>query len=74
MVEDEEILYTDIPWATAWYGNRTSVLLPEDIDDVEKITNGWDKVGGVYLTSETVNRPVQTESSWRSLWLQKAPL
>jgi len=73
MVEEEETLYTDIPWATAWYGNRTSILLPQEINDVEKIATGWDNVGGVYLTSETANRPVQTEASWCSLWLQKAP-
>ncbi len=73
MIEDEEIIYTDIPWATAWYGNRTSILIPEEIGDVEKIAIGWEKVGGVYLTSETANRSVQTEASWRSLWHQKVP-
>ncbi len=33
MLEPEECLVTDIPWATAWYGGRTSVLLPRHIDD-----------------------------------------
>ncbi len=73
MIEDDEILYTDIPWATAWYGNTVSMLIPEEIADIEKITNGWSKVGGVYLTSETANRPVNAEASWRSLWHQKVP-
>ena len=73
MVEEEERLYTDIPWATAWYGNRTSVLLPQRISDVESLTNGWSGAGGIYLTSETSDHTVQSEEEWRSFFYQKVP-
>jgi hypothetical protein len=73
LVQDEEVLYTDIPWATAWYGDRTSILLPNVISDVETIHDGWEHVGGVYLTSETGNRAAGDDATWRPLLHQQVP-
>jgi hypothetical protein len=36
-VEPQEALAADIPWATAWYAERTSLLLPENIAQFELI-------------------------------------
>lgn len=48
---DGELLLTDIPWATAWYGGCKSVLLPNRPDDAAALAGaGWDQVGGLYLT------------------------
>ncbi|MBT3193638.1 MAG: hypothetical protein HN341_13900 [Verrucomicrobia bacterium] len=73
LLQDDEILVTDIPWATAWYGDRTSLLLPVDISGVEALAADWTSVGAVYLTTETANRPAMTESAWRPLLSQKVP-
>jgi hypothetical protein len=73
LTADEERLYTDIPWATAWYGDRTSVLLPREIADVDDIAGGWEGVGGLYLTTETSDRPMQQESTWRSVFGHEVP-
>lgn len=52
----EEIMCTDIPWATAWYGSRTSVLIPQSVDDFKAI-NAATPMKGLYLTTVTGNRP-----------------
>ncbi len=36
-IKPDEVLATDIPWATAWYSGRTSLLLPENIGQFEII-------------------------------------
>jgi len=73
LIGEGERLYTDIPWATAWYGERTSVLLPREISDVEKIAGGWADVGGVYLTTQTSSRPIHGDTSWRSVFGREVP-
>jgi len=52
-VRPDEAIASDIPWATAWYGNRLSLLLPESIGQFEIIHSerilGMPMVG-IYLT------------------------
>jgi len=56
LLGEREALCTDIPWATAWYGNRVSILLPERVDDLVTISRKIVPISGLYLTSETANR------------------
>ena len=57
MLSDDEILCTDIPWATAWYGNRNSLLLPRTIDDFYEIHFKTKLISGIYFTTVTRDRP-----------------
>ena len=57
MLEPKENLCTDIPWATAWYGNRFSVLLPRTIEDFQAIHRDRFPLSALYLTTETTDRP-----------------
>lgn len=57
MLEPEECLMTDIPWATAWYGGRTSVLLPRHIDDFYELHENRQRIAMAYFTTETRNQP-----------------
>jgi len=53
---DGEMLLTDIPWATAWYGGCKSVLLPNHPDEVAALAGAdWEKVGGLYLTGTSAD-------------------
>ena len=58
-VEPGEALASDIPWATAWYANRLSLLLPENIGQFE-IIHGEALLRaplvGLYLTPFSSNR------------------
>jgi len=66
LLKPEENICTDIPWATAWYGRRTSILLPQSVDGFLKI-NDKVRLSGLYITTVTGNRPFAS-GPWRS-WL-----
>lgn len=57
MVDPGECLVTDIPWATAWYGGKTSILLPKNIDGFYDIDNGHQKIALAYFTTVTRDKP-----------------
>ncbi len=56
-------LATDIPWATAWYGNVPSLLLPQTTADFSEIDRTRFRLPLVYLTTETRDRPWHTALS-----------
>lgn len=74
-----ETLCTDIPWATAWYGNRSSLLLPNQVSDLERMRAAGLKLGGVYLTQRTGDKPYVSEllegaeQSWLPLLNRRVP-
>lgn len=77
-VRAEEAICTDIPWATAWYGDRTSILLPLDLEEFERL--GWERhaIGGLYLTTETGRRPLASPhggslNAWHPLLERRVP-
>ena len=57
MLTPEECLTTDIPWATAWYGGRVSVLLPRSIDDFYEIHGKQQPLALAYFTTVTRDKP-----------------
>ena len=57
MLEPTECLATDIPWATAWYGGRTSVLLPKDVDGFFELHGQHRKIALAYFTTVTRDQP-----------------
>ena len=57
MLEPEECLTTDIPWATAWYGGRTSIQLPRDIDGFYRIAEQHQRISLAYFTTVTRDKP-----------------
>jgi len=59
-MEPNEILCSDMPWATAWYGGRLSLLLPATIKqyiDIHDYKYLGGPVNGIYLTPVSGNRP-----------------
>ena len=70
MLTPEEMICTDMPWATAWYGNRNSLLLPDTVDDFYEINDFHKKVSGLYFTTITRDKPfvrgllMGTEKTW----------
>jgi len=57
MLTPEELLCTDIPWASAWYGDRNSLLLPRTIDEFYEIHDKTKLVSGIYFTTVTRDLP-----------------
>jgi hypothetical protein len=56
-LNEREVMVTDMPWATAWYGDRISILLPRDIDDFYEINDYKQYISGLYITTITKNKP-----------------
>ncbi len=52
----DELMCTDMPWATAWYGRRNSLLLPATIDDFYEINDYNKRISGLYFTTITRNK------------------
>jgi hypothetical protein len=59
-LEPRELLLTDMPWATAWYGDRQSVWTPlDDRQAFFRIHDEHKKVSGLLLT------PLTTDAAFR---------
>lgn len=56
MLTEDELICTDMPWATSWYGNRQSLLLPLNIDDFYEINDYTRRISGLYFTTITRDR------------------
>ena len=59
-----EVICSDMPWATAWYGGRLSLLLPSTVKqfvDIHDYKYLGGPVNGLYLTPVSGNRPWLTQ-------------
>lgn len=61
---EKEVLVTDMPWGTAWYADRTSVWMTKDLNQFDAMVEFFDSknmpIAGVYLSPESINRPLGT--------------
>ncbi|MCU0857010.1 MAG: glycosyltransferase family 39 protein [Pontiellaceae bacterium] len=57
LLKPSEVMCTDMPWATAWYGDRVSVLLPKTLDDYYELNDYRKYMSGLYITTLTKDRP-----------------
>ncbi len=56
LVENDELMVADIPWATAWYGNQRTLWLPNTLDEFYAVNDYHQTVAALYLTPETTGR------------------
>lgn len=62
-LKDGELLMTDVPWATAWYGRRQSVWIPLSWqEDFYRISDFEKSVHGLYVSART------TDTRFFSAW------
>lgn len=79
MLTSREVLCTDMPWATAWYGDRISILLPKDIEQYYEINDYKQYISGIYFTPLTKNKPFVSdlldgpEKSWLPILSGRMP-
>lgn len=79
MLNEREVLCTDMPWATAWYGDRVSLLLPKDVDQFYLINDYKQYISGMYFTTITKNKPFVKqlldgpEKSWLPIMSGRTP-
>ena len=56
--QPDEWVTTDIPWATAWYGDRASLWLPDQVSDFENFHDNVCPTGMLLITPETSDAPL----------------
>ncbi len=57
MLAPEEMMCSDMPWATAWYGSRNSLLVPATLDEFYEINDYYKRISGLYFTTITRDKP-----------------
>ncbi len=79
LLKPQEVMCTDMPWATAWYGKRTSILLPATVDDYYDINDYRKYISGIYITTLTKDKPFVSqlvegpEKSWLPIMMGQLP-
>lgn len=56
-----ELICSDMPWAVAWYGNRTSLMLPDKISTFYEFNDYIRHVNGLYFTPLTMDKRFSSE-------------
>ncbi len=77
-VGPEAIVVTDIPWATAWYGRRTSILFPATMEQLGELDDRILPVDAVFLTNQMNTSfrsqfTQETDAPWRTILEKKPP-
>ncbi len=82
-MDTNEVISSDMPWATAWYGNVRSLLLPATVKQFTLINDYkylGGPIGGLYLTPVSGNRPFISQIAkgeyreWASFIMRTADL
>ncbi len=79
MLNEREVICTDMPWATAWYGDRVSILLPKDVDTFYEINDYKQYISGLYITAITSDQPFASalfngpDKSWLPIMSGRTP-
>jgi len=79
LLKPNEIMCSDMPWATAWYGQRTSILLPKTIEDYYEINDYKKYISALYITTLTKDKPFISgfmegpEKSWMPVMMGRLP-
>jgi hypothetical protein len=59
-LEPREIQTCDMPWAAAWYSDRLSLWLPQNVEDFSKLNRSF-PISSFWLTPVTLNSKLQSE-------------
>src|SRR5882724_8351467 len=69
---EDEVLVSDIPWAVAWYADRSAIWEPFDEKDFLLINDNVKRASGIYLTQETLlqQKVLDMVSGYQRYWIQ----
>jgi hypothetical protein len=79
MLTPREVMCTDMPWATAWYGDRVSIQLPQNVDEFYEINDYKQYISGMYITTITKDKPFVSQlmdgpdQSWLPIFSGRTP-
>jgi len=69
---EDEVLVSDIPWAVAWYADRSAIWEPFEEKDFLLINDNVKRASGIYLTQETLlqQKVLDMVSGYQRYWIQ----
>jgi len=78
LLQPTELICTDMPWATAWYGNRVSVHLPKTVEQFYEINDYRRQMKALYFTPLTKDKKftselIEEEAAWFNLSTGRRP-
>jgi len=72
LVGKNEVLITDIPWAVAWYCDRTAVWLPQTEIDYRIVKQTAGGINNIYLSPLLFEYPrVENVEIWKNIFLTR---
>jgi 4-amino-4-deoxy-L-arabinose transferase-like glycosyltransferase len=80
MMQEDELLGTDMPWATAWYGDCSSLLVPATLEEFYQVNDIQKRISGLYFTTMTRDLPYVSGivtgpyRSWYPIFREMIPL
>ena len=67
--KSDEIIVSDIPWAIAWYGNRNSLWIPWEVEQMKEIKENISKIRFLYLTPFLFKYPEsENVDGWQEIY------
>lgn len=72
LVEKDEVVVTDIPWALAWYCDRTAIWLPLTEIDYVVVKGTAGKINNIYLSPVLFEYPrAEMVDMWKNIYLSR---
>ena len=68
VIPDDAVIISDIPWATAWYGNITSIWMPWGDDDYDYIAEHVHPIDGAYFSPLVLRYPQSSKKIWSKFY------
>ncbi|MCD6460678.1 glycosyltransferase family 39 protein [bacterium] len=68
LIPKDAVIISDIPWATAWYGNIKSIWLPWGEDDYQYIVDTAGRIDGAYFSPLVLRYPQTSKKIWTKFY------
>jgi hypothetical protein len=70
-VPQNQIIVSDVPWAVAWYSERSSIWFPQGTDDYRRIENTIAPLNVICLTSMMgTYSPDEKADAWKQMYFR----
>lgn len=77
---DDQLIFTDVPWAVAWYADRPAAMLPLNEEQFRAMENRWKaeegRIAGLFLSPQALDGRMDSDllagdyREWSRLFLQ----
>ena len=69
----DAVVVSDAYWLVSWYGDRTTLWFPVDLETLAEIERSFVSVDAVFLTPTYVGAAAKTDPVWQNLYQNPTP-